>query len=119
LKKTLDKHPKKGYTMTMKKIISGLVLVVLAGSASAQWGRHHHHHYNGGNSYGWVAPALIGGIIGYELSRPNVVVQQPPVVVQQPQVYTDTNTVVINGLLYRKQYITTVDGVTQEVLVRQ
>jgi hypothetical protein len=45
-------------------------------------------YYHGG-CYGcnWVAPALIGGVIGYELSRPStVVVEQPPVYVQQPSV---------------------------------
>ena len=34
----------------------------------------------------WVGPALIGGIIGYELGRPNTVyVQQQPVIIQQQQ----------------------------------
>ena len=50
--------------------------------------------YRGG-CYGcnWVAPALIGGVIGYELSRPHyyepspVIVQQPPVIYTQPQPY--------------------------------
>lgn len=44
--------------------------------------------YRGGYGYGWVAPAVIGGVIGYELSRPApVIVQQPPVyVTPQPSV---------------------------------
>jgi hypothetical protein len=41
--------------------------------------------YRGGYGMGWVAPAVIGGVIGYELSRPNtVVVEQPPVYVNPP-----------------------------------
>lgn len=40
------------------------------------------YYYHGGN---WVAPALIGGVIGYELARPPLVVEQP-VIVQPPQV---------------------------------
>ena len=47
-------------------------------------------YYHGGGYYGngaWVAPAIIGGVIGYELARPRtVIVEQPPVYVQQPSV---------------------------------
>jgi hypothetical protein len=64
----------------MKRLIA---LMLLAGSVSAmaQPGfRHHHHHgYYPGHNYGWVAPTLIGGVIGYEIAR-----NQPPVIVQQP-----------------------------------
>ena len=71
----------------MKKLIS-ILLLATAGTAFAH-GPYGHHgywrpHNNGG--WGWVAPVIIGGAIGYELARPPVVVQQPPVVVQQPQV---------------------------------
>ena len=67
----------------MKKILASLSLV-LATSACAN-GPHGHHH--GGNRYyggSWVAPALIGGVVGYVISQPRTVVvqQQPPVVVQ-------------------------------------
>lgn len=64
----------------MKKIL--LCLVLLASSISAQA----HGYYRNG----WVGPALIGGVLGYELARPRyyeqpvVIVQQPPVYVQQP-----------------------------------
>jgi len=99
--------------MSMKSKILGIVVLLMAGSASAHW--------HGGCCYrsygGWVAPALIGGVIGYELSRPNVIVQ-PPVVVQQPQIITDPNMVVINGVLYRKEH-TLINGVMQEVLIKQ
>ena len=71
----------------MKKIIA-LVLVTLSATAMAQHGfRHHHHHgYYPGPNYGWVAPTIIGGMIGYEIARnyPPVVVQQPVIVQQAP-----------------------------------
>lgn len=69
----------------MKKLIA-ITLVALSTSACA--GPHGHHHHHGGG--GWVAPLVIGGVIGYAISRPPVVVQPPvvmpppPVVVQNP-----------------------------------
>jgi hypothetical protein len=71
----------------MKKFLTVLALATIASSAMA--GPYHHHHH-GGYRGGWVAPALIGGVIGYGLSRPYydpVYVQPAPVVVQQPPVY--------------------------------
>ena len=69
----------------MKKILSLFVLTLsLTASAEAccYRGGYYHHGYYGN---GWVAPALIGGVIGYELARPPVVIEQP-VIVQPPQV---------------------------------
>jgi hypothetical protein len=71
----------------MKQLIA---LVLLAGSVSAmaQPGfRHHHHHgYYSGHNYNWIAPTIIGGVIGYEIARNQspVIVQQPVVVQQAP-----------------------------------
>lgn len=99
----------------MKKILA--ILVFSASVLSAQAGPYnHHHHHHGGHGSNWVAPLVIGGVIGYAVSRTNeppVVVQQPPVIVQQPQ-----DVVYLNGIAYRKQLIL-VNGVYQEVLVRQ
>ena len=71
----------------MKKILA-LVLALASVSAMAQPGfRHHHHHgYYPGPNYGWVAPTIIGGVIGYEIARNQqpVIVQQPVVVQQYP-----------------------------------
>jgi len=58
----------------MKKIFVSLTIIasLFAGTAHAD--------------ARWVGPALIGGIIGYELGRPNTVyVQQQPVIIQQQQ----------------------------------
>jgi len=64
----------------MRKLLA-VVLLTVSASAMAQ---HHHHGYwrpaNGG--WNWVAPVIVGGVIGYEIARPPVIVQQPPVVVQ-------------------------------------
>lgn len=72
----------------MKKLLALFLLSSAAITASAHCcyrGGYVHHYYNGGG--GWVAPAIIGGVIGYELSRPNTVyVEQQPVIVQQPPV---------------------------------
>jgi hypothetical protein len=64
----------------MKKLAT-LLLVLSVTSAIAQPGfRHHHHHgYYPGYNYGWVAPTIIGGVIGYEIAR-----NQAPVIIQQP-----------------------------------
>jgi len=60
----------------MKKIALSLIFLAFAGSASA------HGYYRGGGY--WVAPAIVGGIVGYELGRPRYVYETPPVVIQQP-----------------------------------
>jgi hypothetical protein len=70
----------------MKKLV--LALTLLSGFVSAEAccyrGYYHHGYYGGG--VGWVAPAVVGGVIGYELARPiSVVIEQPPVVYVQPQ----------------------------------
>ena len=66
----------------MKKLALALSLLVASTVASAHgWER---GGYRGGYGH-WVAPALIGGIIGYELSQPRTVYVQP-----QPQVVYQT-----------------------------
>lgn len=73
--------------LQMKKVVAGLLLVA---SASAFAGGHGHHGYwrHEGGGWGWVAPAVIGGAIGYSIARPPVYVQpQPaPVIIQQQPV---------------------------------
>jgi len=78
----------------MKKLLLALSLISVFQAASAHgpyrafgW---HGGYYHGGYGCGgcWVAPALIGGVVGYELAQPNTVVveQQPQTVVQAPPV---------------------------------
>lgn len=73
----------------MKKVLAILLLTISAGAMAHG---HNHHggfyrpHYGGWGWGGWVAPTIIGGVVGYELARQPVIVQQPPVIVQQPPV---------------------------------
>jgi hypothetical protein len=65
----------------MKKLLVGLVLIASTTTAFA-WDRGFRGGYGGyyhGGGAGWVAPALIGGAIGYELAQPRY--YAPPVVV--------------------------------------
>jgi hypothetical protein len=89
--------------MKDKLIISSVFASILAMSALFAFSSNAQAHeglrgYRGGYYHGgcygcgWVAPALIGGVIGYELNRPRyyeqpVIVQQQPVIVQQSPVY--------------------------------
>jgi hypothetical protein len=72
----------------MKKVVALFLLLTSFGLTQAhgpyRFGGWHSGYYGCGGC--WVAPAVIGGVVGYELARPNtVVVEQPSVVVQQPQ----------------------------------
>ena len=74
----------------MKKLFIALALACATLPALAQhYGpafRHHNHHHHRHPGYGgWVAPLIIGGAIGYTLTRPEpVIIQQPIIVEQQP-----------------------------------
>ena len=76
----------------MKKVILSMLLLVVAGTASAQW--HHHGHrgptviYRDSN---WVAPLILGGIAGAVIANQN----QPSVIVQQPPVYVQPQSVIV------------------------
>jgi hypothetical protein len=71
----------------MRKLLT-IILLTLSASAMAQH-NHHHGHWQRGYSGGWnwMAPVIIGGVIGYEISRNQqpVIVQQP-VIIQQPTI---------------------------------
>lgn len=73
----------------MKKLFITLALACATLPALAQHHghghRHHGHHYRGPGYGGWVAPLIIGGAIGYTLTRPEPVnIQQPVYIEQQP-----------------------------------
>lgn len=72
----------------MKKLLLTLSLVVCSTAFAGphHYGHHGHGHWrhHPGSGWNWVVPAIIGGAIVYEVTKPPVVVQQPPVVVQQP-----------------------------------
>lgn len=70
----------------MKNKLLTLVIICSAGLGSCAVQAHDHGYWRhgGGNNWGWVAPAVIGGAIVYGATRPPVYVQPaPPVVIQQ------------------------------------
>ena len=70
----------------MKRILTAIALVSLVGCANAQHHGHHGgYHHRAGGGWGWVAPAVLGGLIVYGATRP---VQAEPVpVIIQPSPY--------------------------------
>jgi hypothetical protein len=78
----------------MKKIL--IVIFLLISTAHAFEPRRYEPHYHGGN--GWIAPVLLGGVIGYELAQPPRYVPVPQYVPAPSYVFcADTNTYVIQG----------------------
>jgi hypothetical protein len=99
----------------MKKLLlTGLLAFAMPVMAQHHHGmRHFDHHQHRQSNWGWVAPAVIGGAVVYGLTRPApVIVQQPPVYIQQ------SNTIIIDGVTYVQQTMI-INGVAQEVLIRQ
>ena len=56
---------------------------LFATDAHAEYWRHGGGRYYWHPGYGWVAPAVVGGVIVYEATRPPAVIQQGPVYIQQ------------------------------------
>ena len=81
----------------MKKILLAVALLATVGTASAQWHHGYRCCYRGGYGGGWIAPALIGGVIGYELSRPrtDIIVDQRPIVVEQQPIVVQPQQMVV------------------------
>ena len=70
----------------MKKIVTVLFLTMtVVSTAHADRWRYGGGHYYYHPGYGWAVPAVVGGVIVYEATRPPIVaVQQQPVYIQQP-----------------------------------
>ena len=73
----------------MKRAIA-IILAATAISAHAGYPGHHmprvqHHHHHGGSGWGWVAPAVIGGLIVYGATRPAQAEPAPVIVQPAPQ----------------------------------
>jgi hypothetical protein len=67
------------------------ITVIAAATISPALAQHRgHNEYRGGGDSNWVAPLIIGSIIGYGVSQANKpeVVYTQPVIVQQEPVYT-------------------------------
>jgi hypothetical protein len=100
----------------MKKILVALSLLTLTSTAMAQhwhhhWNHHHRHHgyIHGGGNGNWVAPLIIGGVVGASIAnnrRQEAVVlqQQPPVYVYRPTVCTEWKEIMnADGTIYRER----------------
>jgi hypothetical protein len=61
------------HTLTLASLLS------ISGTSQANPNHRNHHGYYP-NPYGWVAPLVIGGVVGYAITR------QQPVIVQQPTI---------------------------------
>jgi len=72
----------------MKKLLVAIALLIALPSFAQHY--HHHGHWrHGGGNYNWVAPLIIGGVVGYGISRnqqPVIIQQVPAVPVPQGQV---------------------------------
>ena len=70
-------------------ILTMSALFAFSSNAHAERWRHGGGAYYYHPGYGWVVPAVVGGAIVYEATRPPVVIQQQPVYVQQsnPPIY--------------------------------
>ena len=70
----------------MKKILISLALLMVAVPALAQHWRHGHHGHARHYSHGaWIAPIIIGGVVGAAIA--NRPVQTETVIVQRQPIY--------------------------------
>ena len=101
----------------MKRVLAVLLLTLAAVPAMAQhWHGHgfRHHGYYGGGNGNWVAPLIIGGVVGAAIAnRPTtqtetVIVQQPQtVVIQRQPVCTEWKEIQnSDGTIYRERTCT-------------
>jgi hypothetical protein len=98
----------------MKKLLLSFVLLLISVPALAQhW--HHHHRYHGSvRHYGhnnWVAPLIIGGVVGAAIAnRPapaeTVIVQQQPVYFPQESCTAWREIQTQDGRIYRERTCT-------------
>ena len=94
----------------MKRLLLATFVLLFTTTACANGNHHGKHRGNhNGNNYYWVAPAVIGGIIGYGMARPYyyppqpVYVQPAPVYVQPVQ-RCELRSEVINGQLVQGNF---------------
>jgi len=98
----------------MKKYLIALLLIVSAIPAFA--GPHHHRHHSHGYGHHhwnytypgrWIAPVIIGGVIGYTISQQSapVIVQQQPVIIGSVVNCTEWKEVMQpNGVIVRERF---------------
>ena len=101
----------------MKKTLFGLIFASVFLTATAQHREEHHHRPRYYNS-DWVAPLILGGVIGYSINQSNQAPPPPVVFQQQPPVPVNTYEIVyIDGVAYKRSRMF-LNGQWQDVLVR-
>ena len=100
----------------MNKIFFSLFTLLFSTFAAA--GPYHYRHgqhrfYHTPSVYHWVVPAVIGGTIVYAATRPDPIVVQP----QQPVIVTNQY-MIVDGVTYKKE-IMVINGILQEVWIKQ
>ena len=102
----------------MKKILISLALLMVTVPALAQhWWHGHHGPYGHARYYGhyghnnWVAPLIIGGVVGAVIAnRPaqadTVIVQQQPIYVPQESCTPWKEIQTLDGKIYRERTCT-------------
>lgn len=70
----------------MKKILATLLMLFGTVVSAQHYHGYHHHHRHAPGSHAWVAPLIIGGVVGYALSRP-AQTAPPPTVIYVPGGY--------------------------------
>jgi hypothetical protein len=100
----------------MKKLLA-LLLLTVSFTASAQHFHHPHNNWNyryyyGGSNGGWVAPLIIGGVVGAAIAnRPmthteTVIVQQPIIAEQTCTAWKEIQA--NDGTIYRERTCTNI-----------
>lgn len=87
----------------MKKLVA-LLLFAWAGSAWAGGNHYNHHRHYHHRHYNWVAPAVIGGVVTYALTRPTYVAPPPPPVYYETQPYYTQPAPQCTRYVYQDQY---------------
>jgi hypothetical protein len=97
----------------MKKILISLALLMVTVPALAQHWNHGHRHHGHARYYGhsgWVAPLIIGGVVGAAImNRP---AQADTIIVQQQPVYVPPD---IEGTIQNKSTVHPYCGPTPHV----
>ena len=70
----------KGITLAF----ASMMLIASSSQANPNYWNHSPQYHDHGN---WIAPLVIGGVVGYALSQPRTVVVQQPVPVYYPNTY--------------------------------
>ena len=98
----------------MKKVLAIAILALATVPVMAQHrnnhghqGHHGHHNHRAAGNGNWVAPLILGGVVGYAITRNNEpVLVQPPMVYSTPYCGPWTETLHYDGTIVRQRTCT-------------